>query len=240
MTLYREDLFDFDGTILGINVTIADGKKLRVLGKGTVKLSGMDGKHIQMLDAMYVLGLDRRLLSVGKLAERGLRVEFQQFSCVIWGKNKALAMGKKIVKAFVLDCKLEEARFVEYAGADNQWELWHARMGHTSEGDMVKTQHATYGMPALRSGIKTICSGCMKGKQTESSFPSQSISKTPRVLELNHTMVMVPMQTLSKRGTRYVLAFVDNFSRFVDAYLLRSKSEVAAKLAEYKICLEKQ
>lgn len=49
MTPYREDLFDFDDTILGINVTIAE---LRVLGNGTVKLTSMDGKHIRMLDVM--------------------------------------------------------------------------------------------------------------------------------------------------------------------------------------------
>lgn len=82
MTPYRKDLFDFDDTIVSINVTIADDKKVRVLGKGTVKLTRMDGKHIRMLDVMYVPGLDR-LLSVRKLAERVLRVEFQQFPCVI-------------------------------------------------------------------------------------------------------------------------------------------------------------
>lgn len=47
ITPYREDLFDLENTILGINVTIADGKKLRVLGKGTVELTEMDGKHIR-------------------------------------------------------------------------------------------------------------------------------------------------------------------------------------------------
>lgn len=57
----------------------------------------------------YIPGLDRRLLSVGKLAERVLRVDFQQFSCVIGGKNKGLVPGKKISRAFVLDCKDESA-----------------------------------------------------------------------------------------------------------------------------------
>lgn len=84
MTPYREDLFGSDDTILGINVTIANGNKLRVLGKGIVKLAGMDGKHIRTLDIMYVTGLDRRLLSVGNLVERGLRVEFQHdFMCYL-------------------------------------------------------------------------------------------------------------------------------------------------------------
>ncbi|OWZ08196.1 LOW QUALITY PROTEIN: Rve-domain-containing hypothetical protein [Phytophthora megakarya] len=44
---------------------------------------------------------------------------------------------------------------------------------------------------------------------------------------------MGPMKTVSKGGTRYVLTFVDDFSRFVLEYFLKNKSTVTAKLAEH-------
>jgi hypothetical protein len=130
MTPHRSDLIEYEVLKAGIEVTIADGKKLTVAGRGTVRLLGMDRKRIKMVDVLHIPGLDRRLLSVGKMAERGLNMEFQRFSCVIRGNASAIAFGKKVGKAYMLDCNQEEARFVQYAGADSQWELWHARMGH--------------------------------------------------------------------------------------------------------------
>ncbi|KAE9040198.1 hypothetical protein PR001_g7195 [Phytophthora rubi] len=156
-----------------------------------------------MVDVLHIPGLYRRLLSVGKLAERGLNVEFQRSSCVIWGNASAIALGKKVGKAYVLDCDQEEAWFVEYAGADSQWELWHTRMGHPLSRD--------------------------SGKQTVEAFPKRSKTKISRVLELVHTDVMGPMKSTSKGGAKYILTFVDDFSRYVVAYFLKKKSEVASK-----------
>ncbi|CEG49225.1 retrovirus-related pol polyprotein from transposon tnt 1-94 [Plasmopara halstedii] len=78
------------------------------------------------------------------------------------------------------------------------------------------------------------------GKQTVDSFPSRSLTKASHVLELVHTDVMSPMKTVSKGGARYVLTFVDDFSRFVVAYFIKHKSEVAAKLSEFKTLYKNQ
>nr|CAI72292.1 putative polyprotein [Phytophthora infestans] len=240
MTPHRNDLFGYEALDSGINVTIADGKKLRVAGTGTVKLTGLDGKRIRMVDVLHIPGLDRRLLSVGKLAERGMSVAFQRSSCVIWGRNAAIASGKKVGKAFLLDCQQEEAHFVQYAGPDSEWELWHARMGHLNKDALTKTQRSTIGIPHVKNGNETLCGGCMKGKQTVTTFPSRSLTRTTRVLELVHTDVMGPMRTISKGGAKYVLTFVDDYSRFVVAYFMKSKSEVGSKLKEFKALYETQ
>ncbi|GMF16735.1 unnamed protein product [Phytophthora lilii] len=217
MTPHRVDLFDYE--------------ELR---------AGPEGRRIKMVDVIYIPGLDRRLLSVGKLAERGMNVEFQRSSCVIWGKSSAIALGKKYGKAYVLDCQQEEARFAEYAGADSEWELWHARLGHPGKNGLVRTQRATYGMPVVKQETEKLCGGCLKGKQTVAPFPQRSLKKTSRVLELIHTDVMGPMRTVSKGGARWILTFVDDYSRFVVVYFMKNKSEVASKLNEFKAFYENQ
>ncbi|KAE9055693.1 hypothetical protein PF007_g32232 [Phytophthora fragariae] len=58
-----------------------------------------------MIDVLHIPGSDRQLQSVSRLAERGMSVEFQKKSCTIWNKSKAIASGKKIGKAYVLDCE---------------------------------------------------------------------------------------------------------------------------------------
>ncbi|KAE9000882.1 hypothetical protein PF011_g13989 [Phytophthora fragariae] len=193
-----------------------------------------------MVDVLHIPGLDRRLLSVGKLAERGLNVEFQRSSCVIWGNASAIALGKKIGKAYMLDCDQEDARFVEYAGADSQWELWHARMGHPNKDALAKTQRATNGIADEGQAFPTLCGGCTKGKQTVEAFPKRSKTKTSRVLELIHRDVMGPMKSTSKGGAKYILTFVGDFLRYVVAYFLKKKSEVASKLKVFMRFYEKQ
>ncbi|GMF20057.1 unnamed protein product [Phytophthora fragariaefolia] len=104
-------------------------------------------KRITVMDVLYIPGLARRLLSVGKLAQHGLNVEFQRSSCVIWRNASAVALGKKVGKAFVLDCDQESARFVEYAGANSKWELWDDHMEHPSEN----------GMANIPKELRTVC-----------------------------------------------------------------------------------
>ncbi|KAE8880394.1 hypothetical protein PF010_g26402 [Phytophthora fragariae] len=79
-TLHRSDLLEYEPLDTTMEVTIAVGKKLTVAGRGTVRLLGLDQNRIKMVDVFHIPGLDRRLLSVGRLAERDLNVEFQRSS----------------------------------------------------------------------------------------------------------------------------------------------------------------
>jgi hypothetical protein len=138
MTSYLSDLFDYVSFNTGVELIIADGNKLRVHRRGTVKLTGLDDKRIKMPDVVYIPGLYRRLLSVGRLSERGLSVEFQRLSCIIRSASRVIAMRNKVGKSFLLDCQQEKARFVEYSGDDSKWELLHARMGHPSKDALIR------------------------------------------------------------------------------------------------------
>ena len=75
-------------------------------------------------------GLNRRLLSVGRLAEHGLSVEFKRSSCGLL--TAAQLLWEKCGQS-VPARQHEEARFVQYSGADSEWELWHAQMGHPNK-----------------------------------------------------------------------------------------------------------
>ncbi|OWZ03767.1 Rve-domain-containing hypothetical protein [Phytophthora megakarya] len=48
------------------------------------------------------------------------------------------------------------------------------------------------------------------------------------------------MKTRSKGGARYVLVFVDDYSRYVVVYFLKKKSEVANKFKTYLTMYENQ
>ncbi|KAG6595749.1 Integrase, catalytic core protein [Phytophthora cinnamomi] len=153
MTPHHDDLSDYADMSADMFVTIADGKKIRVAGTGSVGLTGIDGKRIRIVEVLHIPGLDRRLLSVGKLAERGMSVEFQRKSCVIWDKSTAIASGKKIGKAYVLECQQDTAYYTEYSGVKSGWDLWHARMGHLNDDSLTKTRQATTGLPMTQKTV---------------------------------------------------------------------------------------
>ena len=60
------------------------------------------------------------------------------------------------------------------------------------------------------------------------------------MFELVHTDVMRPMKMVSKGCARFVLNFVDDYSRFLVMYFLEHKSKVVARLSEFKAFYENQ
>uniref|UniRef100_H3H9V7 Integrase catalytic domain-containing protein n=1 Tax=Phytophthora ramorum TaxID=164328 RepID=H3H9V7_PHYRM len=67
-----------------------------------------------------------------------------------------------------------------------------------------------------------------------------SPNRAKQVLEVVHSDVCGPMQTPTFGGKRYFVTFIDDKSHFCVVYLLRNKSEVAAKFAEFVAFAETQ
>ncbi|KAG4222626.1 hypothetical protein PC116_g28900 [Phytophthora cactorum] len=67
-----------------------------------------------------------------------------------------------------------------------------------------------------------------------------SPNRAKQVLEVVHSDVCGPMQTPTFGGKRYFVTFIDDKSHFCVVYLLRNKSEVAAKFAEFVVFAETQ
>ncbi|TYZ63156.1 hypothetical protein PybrP1_001979, partial [[Pythium] brassicae (nom. inval.)] len=67
---------------------------------------------------------------------------------------------------------------------------------------------------------------------------ADSTVKTTRPLELVHTDVVGPMETKSKGEARYGLVLVNDWSRFVVVYLLKTKSQVLQSVKAYTSDME--
>ncbi|OWZ08195.1 polyprotein [Phytophthora megakarya] len=91
------------------------------------------------------------LLSVGKLAERGLNVEIQRSSPTIWGAISAIATGTKIGNVYVLEKKHglwnTPEQTVSGSFGTLAWDI-------QNESAMIKTQRSTNGMPVVGRGFK--------------------------------------------------------------------------------------
>ena len=70
-------------------------------------------------------------------------------------------------------------------------------------------------------------------------FPKQSQHRATRPYEIVHSGVCGPMQVESKDGSRFMLTFTDDYSRYSTVYFIKSKNEVLSKFMEYVNSVEK-
>ncbi|KAG2758562.1 hypothetical protein Pcac1_g29314 [Phytophthora cactorum] len=120
--------------------------------------------------------------------------------------------------------------------------LWHLRLGHIGHGGLDAIVKKGYGTGINMTSAKQweLCDGCALGKQTRVSYMKSSPNRAKQVLEVIHSDVCGPMQTSTFSGKRYFVTFTDDKSHFCVVYLLRNKSEVADKFAEFVAMAETQ
>lgn len=82
----------------------------------------------------------------------------------------------------------------------------------------------------LLSGVKSAklerCSYCLAGKQNRVSFMSHSSSRKSGLLELVHTDVCGLLKVRTLGGALYFVTFIDDCSRKLWTYALKSKDQV--------------
>ncbi|KAG6532281.1 hypothetical protein ZIOFF_006121 [Zingiber officinale] len=95
------------------------------------------------------------------------------------------------------------------------------------------------GLPHIE-GKQHVCEGCAFGKQHRLPFPKGVSWRAKEKLELIHTDVCGPMDTLSHAQNRYFILFIDDHTRMTWVYFMRQKSEVFMIFKKFKSLVEKQ
>ena len=83
-----------------------------------------------------------------------------------------------------------------------------------------------------------ICKGCVVGKHPEHKFDRVKASRASCILGLIHSDISGPMPITSMNGLRYVMNFIDDFSRYTWVFFVEKNSEVCEKFTELKALLE--
>ena len=72
----------------------------------------------------------------------------------------------------------------------------------------------------------------------KASFSKSSTFRSTEPLELVHTDVCGKLNVKSLSGSEYFLSFVDDYTRYVWTYVLKNKSDVFKKFAEWRMMIE--
>ena len=84
------------------------------------------------------------------------------------------------------------------------------------------------------------CSHYMAGKQTRVSFKKHPPSKKSELLGLVHSDVCGPFKVKSFSGALYFVTFIDDCSRKLWVYALKTKDQVLKKFKEFHVLAERQ
>ena len=95
------------------------------------------------------------------------------------------------------------------------------------------------GLPEFSTEHNDVCRGHALGKYTKTVFPS-SDSRSVGVLDLIHSDLCGPMSSISLRGFKDYVTFIDDHSKKTWIYFIRSNEyeEVLHRFQEFKYLVE--
>lgn len=83
----------------------------------------------------------------------------------------------------------------------------------------------------------SFCEHCILGKASKKSYKS-AMHITESRLDYIHSDLWGPARIATHGGARYFLSLIDDFSRKVWVYMLKSKDEVYDRFVEWKTMIE--
>ena len=108
---------------------------------------------------------------------------------------------------------------------DMEASLWHRRLRHISEKGLNVLAKKDV-LPGLNNVDLEKCSHYMAGKQTRVSFKRHPPSRKSKLLQLVHSDVCGPLNVKPFSGALYFVPFIDEFSRKLCVYNLKTKDQV--------------
>lgn len=214
-------------------VKAANGEKIDILKTGDIKCT-VNESNLTLRDVQYIPKLCVNLLSVSQIVMNGNTVIFDMDGCRILSKDKkVMAKGELVDGMFKMQIRACESVFsVKHSKSDENSILWHRRLGHVS----FNTLKSLMKIP-VSGDMK--CVVCAEGKHARSPF-SENGTRATKLLGIIHTDVCGPFPVQSLGGAKYFVSFIDDYSRRVCIYPLKSKAEVFSKFVAYKKMVENQ
>jgi hypothetical protein len=127
-------------------------------GQASVKLESCN--HVHLSNVLYVPGLEKNLVSISCLEDKGNIIAFMDGKVLSWHKNSSIedarVIGSREGNLYRLLERNEEALVHDEV---NPNELWHRRYAHINYQALPFLRKMVEGIPELKSTHEGICKG---------------------------------------------------------------------------------
>ncbi|KAH9681067.1 Integrase catalytic domain-containing protein [Citrus sinensis] len=236
MTSRREWFHTYE-PISGGSVYMGNDHALEIAGIGTIKIKMFDGTIRTIGEGRHVNGLKKNLLSLGQMDSHGYKTHVENRIMKIVKGALVLMKAEKIgANLFMLKGEtLQEADACVTSNREESTMMWHLKLGHMSEQGLKILSERKL-LPGLKSVSLPFCEHCVTSKQHRLKF-SRSIARSKYILDLIHSDVW-ESPDISMGGARYMVTFIDDYSRRCWVYPIKKKSDVFLVFKEYKARVE--
>nr|CCA26158.1 putative polyprotein [Albugo laibachii Nc14] len=170
-----------------VKISITNGTTIEAVSTGSIPVSLNNGENVTIHDVLYVPKLDRRLLPITALVARGINVSFGNKWCEIHSGIKTIIRIQRSGKMYILNtlpkASTETASAASSSEGSQNWDIWHARLGHLPFTQIERMQKCATGVQVKELPIYDdddqydVCGGCAKGKLSVKSFPKSKINE---------------------------------------------------------------
>ncbi|GJX81498.1 retrovirus-related pol polyprotein from transposon TNT 1-94 [Tanacetum coccineum] len=201
-----------------------------------------DGTIVTLKGVCYSPKLKQNLISVGTLESKVFEVRAKDgVMKIISGVLVVMKGIRKINNTYHYKGRTVVGTIAAVTDGDINSEavkLWHMRLGHAGEKslNLLIKQGLLKGLSSCKLELYE---HCINGKTTRVKFGT-TIHKTQGILDYVHSNVWGPSKTRSIGGRHYYVTFVDDFSRRVWVYTLKTKDEVLGVFIKWKKMMETQ
>lgn len=238
MTSRREWFHKYE-SIPGGAVRMGNDHALKIVGIGTIKIKMFDGTVRTIQNVRHVKGLKKNLLSVGQIDSLGCRTHVENgIMKIVKGALVIMKAEKIAANLFMLEGEtLLEANacIVSTNEEEESTMMWHNKLGHISERGLKILSDRKL-LPGLKSVNLPFCEHCVTSKQHRLAF-GRSVARSKHILDLIHSDVWESSE-LSLGGARYLVSFIDDYSRRCWVYPIKKKSDVFSIFKEFKVLVE--
>jgi hypothetical protein len=226
----------------GPPILMGDNSPVEVTDKGRIELTNGSFENV-----LHVPKLSVNLLSVYQMMNSGTGKKFiftpNAVDIYDMQTNSRVATGEvnHQSRLYTFSEFIEPDSALLLTHADESSRIWHERFRHLNFRYMQQLSKKILvdGLPDIHFS-KGVCEGCVLGKHPQEKFDKGKTQRASSPLDLIHSDLMGPFPHPSINKVRFVLIFVDDFSRFTWIYFLRKKSEVFQHLKDFKALVETQ
>jgi hypothetical protein len=218
MTFQRDFFEECYDNVDGV-VYFADKSSLKPSGMGTIRLKLPELPDFLLHNVLYLLELQRNLLSLVHIRKQG------HFVHMIGGKveirkdsdNMGVMIEMEDGRLLKLNGTYAHTQTVAYLshhdlGIIPSSLLWHARFGHISYDNLrLLRNNGVSGLPTIPRKLKQ-CDAYILGKHIKQPFHN-STSRACRKLELIHSDLCDPMHVPFANGNKYIVTFIDDYTK---------------------------
>lgn len=221
-------------------ITVANGEKLRVAGRGDAEPNVGKSQFI-LKNVLHAPDLSMNLISVSDLTNKNYNINFGKEGCIIKKENCIVAKCQEVDGIFELKEKENEVVVNLTLSSKNKniTNLWHRRLAHLGKKYMNKLKTLVSGIEFKTSDKVEPCVPCIEGKTAKSPFKNKG-TRASEILQIVHTDICGPIEEYSFGGSRYILLFIDDYTRKTHVYFLKNKSQTFDKFREYKAEVENE